>query len=115
MQRPGSHRQERLSGDSPLSFYAIIDESVLNRPTGGAEAMREQLDALLRASKRPNIHIHVVSSVLGAHAGMLGSYQILEFNDEYTAPVVYLDTIGGEMYLEGEEPLAKVRRLWETM
>jgi hypothetical protein len=49
------------------------------------------------------------------HAGILGSYQILEFPDEYTAPVVYVDTIGGEMYLEGEEPLAKVRRLWDHL
>lgn len=109
-------RQDRLAGDNPLSLYAIIDEPVLYRRTGGAEVMREQLAHLTKLSKQPNVHLHVVSRTLGAHAGMLGSYQLLEFPDEeYMDPVVYMETIGGEMYLEGKEPLAKVRRLWDHL
>lgn len=108
-------RQDRLTGNDPLSLYAVLDESVLHRPTGGSEVMTTQLDHLLKMSRKPNIHLHVVSASVGAHAGMFGSYRILEFVDPYTAPVVYLETIGGEMYLEGEEHLAKVRRLWDHL
>jgi len=79
-----------------ITFY--IHEFALRLPVGGPDVMSEQLHNLLRVSVRPSITLRVVPAACGAHAGINGSFQFLEFNK--IKPVVYLETETSSLFLE---------------
>lgn len=108
-------RQQRLDGDSPVSLWAIVDESALCRPTGGREVMREQLEHLVGVSSQPNITLQVIGNEIGAHPGMTGSFMILTFPPKRWSDVVYLDTPVGELYAEDEANSEACSTLFEYL
>lgn len=77
-------RQDRLFTDDPLRLTAIIEESILDRPIGGADAravMRGQLQHLIELAKRGNVEILVLPTAVGRHDGLEGRFDILHFRD----------------------------------
>lgn len=98
-----TRQADRLTGDDPLSrYHAIVDESVLRRPTGGIEAMREQLAHLLKLMKLPHVHLQVVPNELPVHKGMTGAFSILKFPNPFEPDALYVDGPGGEIWAEDE-------------
>ncbi|MEV6672886.1 helix-turn-helix transcriptional regulator [Streptomyces sp. NPDC051162] len=96
-------RQERITEEAdPLQLWAVIDESVLLRPVGGAATMREQLRALVAAAARPNVTIQVYPLNKGVYAGQRGPFTVLEF-DAGDPRVVYVDGHGGNLFLEKDD------------
>ncbi|QUH00887.1 helix-turn-helix domain-containing protein [Saccharopolyspora erythraea] len=81
-------RQHRLSEDEPLELVALIEESVLSRPVGSPEVMREQLEHLASMSKRDNVVIQVLPTAAGPHAAVDGAFTLLEFAE--FDPAVYV-------------------------
>jgi transcriptional regulator with XRE-family HTH domain len=71
----------------------LIDEAALRRQVGGPGVMRRQLEELKRHTARPSLTIQILSYDLGAHPGICGPFQILEYRDE--DPVLYLDDAAG--------------------
>jgi Domain of unknown function (DUF5753)/Helix-turn-helix domain len=65
-------RQAILGRADPPSVVIVLDELALHRLIGTPAIMREQLEHLLELSKRPNIHIHILSTRTGANAGLGG-------------------------------------------
>src|SRR5438046_9717730 len=53
-------RQELLVRPQPTQLWAIVDEAVLRRPIGGVEVMRAQLEALIEATKLPNVRLQIM-------------------------------------------------------
>lgn len=100
-------RQQRLTADDPLGLWAILDEAALCRVIGGPEVMRVQLEKLLELADLPNIDLQVVPFAAGAHPGTWGSFTLLEFPESLRPPAVYIETRGGEIYLEDN---AEVKR-----
>ncbi|MFI0422850.1 helix-turn-helix domain-containing protein [Spongiactinospora sp. 9N601] len=101
-------RQSILTGDDGHpQLWGIIDEAALTRPVGGPAIMRDQIDRLIEAQEQENITLQVVRSSVGAHPGMNGAFVLLDFpNPELSAPLVYLETAIGSLYLEKEEEIA---------
>ncbi|GAB2814326.1 helix-turn-helix transcriptional regulator [Actinocorallia aurea] len=100
-------RQALLTRPSAPKFSVVLDESALRLPVD-SEVMREQLEALLTAAKRPNISIRVLDKTAGLHPGRTGgSFVIFGFESAIEPDVVYLETIAGGLYLE---EIAQVRR-----
>jgi transcriptional regulator with XRE-family HTH domain len=87
------NRQQEIfgAGAPPVDYQAVIDESVLRRPVGGAGTMSAQLDHLVAMGRRPSIEICVLPVEVGAHPGMTGGFSILTYTDDADADVVYLD------------------------
>ncbi|RKF23878.1 helix-turn-helix domain-containing protein [Micromonospora globbae] len=104
-------RQESLRKTEPLRVWAILDEAVLHRQTGGAEVMAEQLEALARAADQPHVTLQVIPFTAGAHAGMPGSFVVMDFPDPADPALVYVDSMAGDLFLERE---ADVRRYATT-
>ena len=84
-------RQEIFDRDLPPSVGAVIDESVLYRPVGGAAVMLRQLEHLLEVSERPRISVQVVPTEVGAHVGLQGTFVILSFPNDPQG-MVYFET-----------------------
>lgn len=100
-------RQACLTEEPLLRLWAVIDEGVVRRRTGGGAVIRDQLRHLVDMSKRPNITIQVLPFSEGWHPGTTGSFSVLDFPDGVHSPVAYVVSPAGEMYLERED---EVRR-----
>jgi transcriptional regulator with XRE-family HTH domain len=93
-------RQDVLERDLPLDVWLILDEAVIRRTIGGPDVMRGQLARLTEASKMPNVTIQVLPFESGSHAGLKGSFSILEFPERADADVAYVESVAGIIYLE---------------
>lgn len=93
-------RQEVLRRDhQPLRMHAIVSEAALLVEVGEPEVLRNQLDHLVRMSKRPNITIQVLRFAAGAHLADRGNLAVLTF-DGGDPPLGYVESLGGELFLE---------------
>lgn len=92
-------RQRVLDQGATPQLEAVLDESVLRRPIGGAEVMRAQLARLRELARRPNIELRVLPLRAGWHAGLDGAFTIFEMPEPYPE-VAYVDSLAGRFYLE---------------
>jgi hypothetical protein len=73
-------RQEILDSDDPPQVRAVLDEAVLQREVGGPQVLREQIDHLVDlVARRPAVQVQILPNRAGAHAGMNGSFVLLDF------------------------------------
>jgi transcriptional regulator with XRE-family HTH domain len=108
-------RQNVLRGERPLELWAIVDEAALRRQVGGADVMCGQLRCLLEAAELPHITLQVIAFGAGAHAGMPGSFVLMQFTDAAIADVVYIDSMAGELFLEEESDVRRYRLVFEHL
>lgn len=108
-------RQALLTQDDPIDLRVVLDEAVLSRPVGGDAVMRDQLRHLIAAARRPNVTIQILPFAAGEHAGMDGTFAILEFEEEGDADVVFIDNATGGLFLEKAEELRKYISIFDTV
>jgi transcriptional regulator with XRE-family HTH domain len=111
-------RQELLTRREPLTYSAIIDESVLLRLTGDIGIMRRQLEALTEAAKLPNVNIYV--QPLGVHRepNIGESFTLLEFAPAYDVQfpdVAYMDSFMLQMDVQDDSITEMYRRAWKSL
>jgi transcriptional regulator with XRE-family HTH domain len=92
-------RQEVLTREQPLEFWDVLDEAVLRRAIGGPQVMADQLRRLLELAEQPHITLQVLPFAAGAHAGVSGSFALIEFPGA-DPDVVYVDSAAGNIYIE---------------
>jgi hypothetical protein len=89
-------RQRILEREQPPLTWVVLDEAVLLRPIGGRDVMRRQLGNLLDFTRNRWMHIQVLPNVVGEHASLAGSFNVLRFDDD--PDIVYTeDVIAGHM------------------
>lgn len=92
-------RQELLTRPQAPNVWAVMDESALRRPLGGAQVMHGQLDHLIEMTKLPNVTLQIVSFRSGGHAAAGGPFTILRFSEPDVPDVVYLEQLTSALYL----------------
>lgn len=108
-------RRTLLSRPNAPELCAVVDEAVLRRPIGGSKVMYEQLEALLIASRRPNVSVHVLPYEAGAHAGLEGAFTLLSFAEEIDPDVVYVEGTAGDIYVESAEQVERCKLAFERI
>ncbi|TCC00387.1 XRE family transcriptional regulator [Micromonospora zingiberis] len=98
-------RQELLRRPRPPRLWAVVDEAALRRPIGGPKVMRGQLEALLEATRTPNIRLQVIPFAAGGHAAAGGAFTILRFGDQDLPDIVYIEQLTSALYLDKREDL----------
>lgn len=96
-------RQELLRRPQPPNLWAVIDEAVLRRPIGGPAVMRDQISALIEATKLPNVRLQVVPFDAGGHAAAGGAFTILRFADQDLPDIIYIEQLTSAIYLDKRE------------
>jgi hypothetical protein len=106
-------RQEVLRKDNPPDFWAILDEAVLRRATGGREVIQEQLAALLPLVDTSHTTIQVVPFAQGDYPMMNGTVILLTMPDNSTS--AYEE--GGERgeVFEDRETVTRCLRRYDRM
>ncbi|MFD7260226.1 Scr1 family TA system antitoxin-like transcriptional regulator [Streptomyces sp. NPDC059874] len=74
-------RQTLLLKTPYVAFSFIIEQSVIERQTGGMEVTRDLIDHLLEVGKLPNVDLQIMPMVSPQHAGTDGPFRLLETND----------------------------------
>ncbi len=108
-------RQEVLHNDNPLELWVIVDEAALRRQVGGRDVMRKQLGHLLESAELPHVTIQVIPLDVGAHAGMPGSFVLMQFGETAIPDVIYIDSMAGDLFLEEESDIRRYTLVFEHL
>jgi transcriptional regulator with XRE-family HTH domain len=108
-------RQALLIQDDPIDLQVVLDEAVVSRPVGGDEVMRDQLLRLVEATRLPNVTLQILPFAAGAHAGMDGTFSILDFPDAEDPSVVFAENATGGLFLEKSDELRKYNSIFDTI
>ena len=77
--------------------------------------MRGQLEALIEATKLPNVRLQVVPFRVGGHAAAGGAFTILRFPDEDLPDVVYVEQLTSALYLDKRDDVDQYAAAMETL
>ncbi|MEV8635298.1 helix-turn-helix transcriptional regulator [Streptosporangium sp. NPDC051023] len=105
-------RQELLYRSNPPKLWIVIDEGALRRLIGGAATMRAQIEHLIRIAEFPHVTLQIMPFYACGHSGAAGPITILRFPEGELPDVVYLEQLGGALYLD--KP-AETERYWHVM
>ena len=106
-------RQELFTRGTGARFEFFLHETALRLPVSGGAVLSDQLHHLLRMSVRPPITVRVVPAAVGAHAGIAGSFRLMEFAEFH--PVVYLESETTALFLEKREQVKAYRRILHAL
>ncbi|MFE0686938.1 helix-turn-helix domain-containing protein [Streptomyces xiamenensis] len=106
-------RQERLTAENPLQFWAVLAEGVLRQQVGGPAVMRRQLEHVAAMTEQPNVTVQVLPFSRGAHSGMFGPYLLLSFPQVSALDLVLTETPTGNFWRESESEVARYRELFD--
>lgn len=102
-------RQGILSSDSPPHYWAILCEEALYRRVGGRDVMQDQLMHLVTMSELPHVTVQVIPYEQGAHPAMVTPFVVFSFRERSDSDVIYLEYLGGGLYLEKPEEVVRFR------
>ncbi|WP_305788527.1 helix-turn-helix domain-containing protein [Symbioplanes lichenis] len=108
-------RQALLIQDDPIDLWVVLDEAVVSRPVGGDGVMREQLHRLAEMADLPNVTLQILPFAAGAHAGMDGTFSILDFPEAEDPDVVFVENATGGLFLEKPDELRKYHTIFESI
>lgn len=98
-------RQEVLTRQRPARLWAVLDESVLQRPIGSRAILRAQLEHLIEASRRHNVTLQIIPFEKGGYTATGGAFTLLRFNDPDLPDIVYIEHLTSAVYLDKREEL----------
>ncbi|MCX5405890.1 helix-turn-helix domain-containing protein [Streptomyces sp. NBC_00335] len=110
-----TRRQNRLWGERPLEFHAIVWEAALRQEIGGRAVMAGQLAHLVEKAHLPNIHIQVLPFRVGAAHGVGGAFNILSFAEQGALDVGYTESVAATVWAEGAEANERFRRAFDRL
>ncbi|ROQ71247.1 helix-turn-helix protein [Streptomyces sp. CEV 2-1] len=75
-------RQRVLGRENPPALWIVLSEAALLQEVGGRDVMHEQLARLLAFRNDPWVQIQVLPFTVGQHTAMMGSFNLLRFDDD---------------------------------
>lgn len=107
-------RQKVLTRPGAPRLWAVVDESVLHRPIGGHRVLREQIEHLLELTRQPNVTLQILPYHMSGYAAE-GAFSMLRFAEPTLPDVVYIEHIGGALYLDRAEELELYGRVIDRL
>lgn len=102
--------------DNRPRYRVVVDEAVLRRSVGGPSVMAAQLRKILEFAKQGKVTIQVVPFDIGAHAAQDSNFILFEFEeDTRQSPVVFVEGLTGNQYLEKPADIARYREALEHL
>lgn len=108
-------RQQLLEGNNRPRYRILLDESALRRRVGGAVLTAAQLGKVLDTVHQDKATVQVIPFDVGAHASADGYFVLLEFDEPHLSPVIFLEGLTGNHYLERRDEIARYRETVEYL
>lgn len=90
-------RQKRLA-EGQVKLQLVLEEWVLQRPYGGPEVMKDQIEHLLKVAKLRSVSLQLLP--VSAQTGVAGPFTIMDFPEPTDPSLVYIESDTGACYLE---------------
>lgn len=110
-----TRRQSLLIQEDPLELFAVLDEAIFHRRVGDASLMARQLDHLVTEASKPHVSLQLLPFDAGAHAGMDGTFAILEYEDADYPDVVFAENAAGGLFLEKDHEVVRYRSIFDRL
>lgn len=107
-------RQQRLDSNPPVLHY-VLNEAVVRRMVGGINAMRAQLQHLVKMAQQDYLTLQLLPFAAGAHPAQAGSFTMLRLPDEPGPNFVYLEHDHGAVYQERTEDLTRYGSVFQQL
>jgi hypothetical protein len=108
-------RQDLLAKPEAPAIWAVLEESVLRRPVGGAEVMRAQIDRLQEALDMPKVRIQIMRFEVGAHPGAFGPFHHFRFGFSELPDVIYTESLAGAVYVDRPDDVVTYLEVLDRM
>jgi len=108
-------RQDLLAKPEAPAIWAVLDETVLRRPVGGAEVMRAQIDRLHEVLDMPKVRIQIMRFDVGAHPGAFGPFHHFRFGFSELPDVVYTESLVGAVYVDRPDDVVSYLEVLDRM
>jgi transcriptional regulator with XRE-family HTH domain len=106
-------RQQLLRKPDAPRIHSIIGEETLLRPWGDTDERMAQVRRLVDAGDQDEIVLRILPVASGLHAGLGGSFVVLEFPEDPS--IVYLETGNQGIYLEENEEIGHYQDLFQSL
>jgi transcriptional regulator with XRE-family HTH domain len=103
-------RQELISSAHGPQFHFILDEAVFVHPVGPPNLMEDQIEKLFDLQQSGRIKLQLVPMNTPLHAGVRGSFVLLDFEDEDQDEAVYIETPRGDYFSRDDSHLVSEYR-----
>lgn len=105
-------RKAVLERKNPPHVWIVMDESVLHRPIGGHEVMREQLGALLEATRARLVTVRVVPQSSDYYLGLGGSFNSLTME---RGDLAFVEAPGGGRLIQDQTEIREFGLRWDRI
>jgi transcriptional regulator with XRE-family HTH domain len=105
-------RQEVLTRKNPPLVWVLLDQSVLRRPLGGTQVMRDQLARLLEAADSPHVTIRIVPQSTGFYLGLDGAFNSLTMERRDMA---FVEAPGGGRLIQDPSEIREFGVRWDRI
>lgn len=99
-------RQALLTRPQAPLLWVVMDETVLRRPIGGPQVMRDQFAALIEATEMPNVRLQVIPFSVGPHPAMYGPFHIFRFQVKEIPDIAYTESLVGGSYFDDRDDVS---------
>lgn len=106
-------RQQVLRSDCPPTVITVLDELVVRRPIGGPTVLKEQVKQLVELVESRVMSLGIVPVGVVEHAGLDGSWNVLEFSDE--DPLLYIEAGGTGTMSNRAKDVFPMRQAFSTL
>lgn len=109
-------RQEVLVRSEPMDLHVVLDQAIMHRMVGGPVVMRGQLRRLIELAKLPNVRIQLLpASAAGTVMTLTGPFVIITLSDPDDHPILYLESLAGDVYVERSATVQMYTSIFETL
>jgi transcriptional regulator with XRE-family HTH domain len=108
-------RQLLLDRAESPDLWVVLDEATLRRPIGGRHVMNGQLQHLSALADHPKIRLQVLPYQAGEHAGLDGSFTILDFAGAVQKTTIHMENSLSDQYLREPDAVNLYIELFEAI
>lgn len=108
-------RRSLLDRAESPELWVVLDEDTLRRPIGGREVMRGQLQHLSALIDHPKIKLQVLPFQAGEHAGLDGSFTILDFPGAVQKTTIHMENSLSDQYLREANAVKLYTELFDAI
>jgi len=80
---------------APVRLHVVLGEAALRLQVGGPDVMAGQRARLLQEAERENLDLRVLTDSAGPHAGLVGSFVVLDFENPDDPSTAYVESCVG--------------------
>jgi transcriptional regulator with XRE-family HTH domain len=106
-------RQERLQGDNPPRYHALIDEAAFHRKVGSDAAMTAQVDKILSLAEEGKAVVQLIPFDRGAYPAADIMFVLLEFAQ--LPPIVFVEGLAESQHYDRPDQIERYREAIESI